>query len=375
MEVERAEPSRMRRRKNSLSLLKTLGVALFGVACFALLHLPLPWLLGALSAVMLFRALTGERLYWPLFLRQVALLLLGYTLGTSFTEEALRQMVTHVPSMLFVTVTTLLASMGLGMALAKATGLDRLSCLFGSIPGGLTQMIVLSEEVENVDATVVVFIQMMRVMVVVFIVPFLTVYGWHGAAEAGEAMQEAAAQAWAELPVAVYLLYPLLLVAGTRLARRAGLPTADLLGPFFVTAAVSLAGFPAPPPPDPWIAMAQLFLGVHMGLQMQPRQFANWRTMLTYTLLTSVALVLVALGLGYFLTLWHPVLLQTAFLSTAPGGIAEMGVTAAAVGADLSVVSSYQLFRVLWIMFVVPPFLKWLAKWSAKKNKSASAEG
>ncbi|RYG72527.1 hypothetical protein EU245_10000 [Lentibacillus lipolyticus] len=64
---------------------------------------------------------------------------------------------------------------------------------------------------------------------------------------------------------------------------------------------------------------------------------------------------------GYGLAVLYNLTYSTAFLSTAPGGMVEMGLTAAAVGGDVSVVTSYQLFRLLVIMLFVPFFFKWLA--------------
>ena len=52
----------------------------------------------------------------------------------------------------------------------------------------------------------------------------------------------------------------------------------------------------------------------------------------------------------------------TAFLSTAPGGLAEMGITALTVGADISTMTAYQLVRLLFIMLVFPYLAKWLVR-------------
>ena len=44
----------------------------------------------------------------------------------------------------------------------------------------------------------------------------------------------------------------------------------------------------------------------------------------------------------------------TAFLSMAPGGVAEMSVTGIALQAELSVIASYQLFRLFFLMLMMP---------------------
>ena len=56
----------------------------------------------------------------------------------------------------------------------------------------------------------------------------------------------------------------------------------------------------------------------------------------------------------------YPITMATAFLCIAPGGLPEMGVTAHTIQADVSMVAAYQLFRVFFILFIVPIFLRWI---------------
>ena len=87
--------------------------------------------------------------------------------------------------------------------------------------------------------------------------------------------------------------------------------------------------------------------------------------MAPFTLLSVTGLLLLSLGIGWLLNLalWIPTV--TAFLSTAPGGIAEMSLTAIQVQADVSTIVAFQLFRLFFILLVVPPALKW---WLAREN-------
>ncbi|WJQ01647.1 AbrB family transcriptional regulator [Geobacillus stearothermophilus] len=59
-----------------------------------------------------------------------------------------------------------------------------------------------------------------------------------------------------------------------------------------------------------------------------------------------------------------PVMLLTAFIALAPGGMDQMGILAREAHADLAVVTSYQMFRIFFILLVVPPVLK---KWFAAR--------
>ncbi len=60
-------------------------------------------------------------------------------------------------------------------------------------------------------------------------------------------------------------------------------------------------------------------------------------------------------------------------MSMAPGGVAEMAVTAMSVHVDLSVVTSFHLFRILFILFFLSPIIKWLAGRNHGKQKQGQS--
>ncbi len=48
----------------------------------------------------------------------------------------------------------------------------------------------------------------------------------------------------------------------------------------------------------------------------------------------------------------------TAFLSTAPGGLTELGIVALTLGADVTFFLAFQLFRLFFILLAAPMLLK-----------------
>ncbi|MBN6186710.1 AbrB family transcriptional regulator [Aneurinibacillus sp. BA2021] len=346
--------------KKHAAALEAAGVGLAGALLFLLLHIPLPWILGPVASVTLWRLTTGRKLVWPYSFRQTGLLLLGYMLGTSFTRGTAVQIFQQLPLMLLSTALTVGVSLSLGMMIARRLQVDSATGIFGSVPGGLSQMLVLSEETEAVDETMVAFMQTVRVMAVIFLVPFLTVHGL-GQETASGGLPVVAGSPPFSWESAV--LYALVALIGAWIGPRIGLPAGALTGPLLGTALVLIVlGGEAPALPSFLVLLSQFAIGVHIGLQMKPQSLQNMRALSVYTVLSSLFLVLFSLLLAFLLTLWTPMTLTTAFLSTAPGGIAEMGVTASMVHADLSMVSGYQLFRVFFVMFLVPPVLQWWLK-------------
>jgi membrane AbrB-like protein len=340
-----------------MAMAETVLVSVLGGWLFYLLHIPLAWMLGPLTSTMIWKLYSKRNLYWPARYRNAGLMVLGYILGTSFTLETVEQILHQLPSMLLVTILTILFSFFMGMIVSKAAQIDLVSGIIGSVPGGLSQMIVLGEELQGVDSTIVTFMQTFRLLAVIFIVPFLIGKGLTPTGVSAATAVNPSAIGWY-----MYPLFFIVVIAAAAIGKKISLPTAPLLGPLIATAALLLFGLEAPRVPSSMVIGAQLFVGAYMGLIMDPTSLNNWKKLAPFTTAASVILVLFSLGLGWIISLFHPISLATAFLGTSPGGVAEMGVTARDVHADLSMVTAYQMFRVFFILFAVPPCLKWWVK-------------
>jgi len=340
------------------SIFETFLVSLVGGFIFSFLNIPLAWLLGPLAATMLWKSTTKRKLAWPTKFRDIGMMVLGYLLGSSFNWGTLKQITYQLPSMLIMTILTIGFSFLMGYLVVKGSKIDFVSGIIGSVPGGLSQMVILGEELKGVDATIVTFMQTFRLMVVIFTVPFVLGQGWLGETDpqfVAVNLSESAFPSWY-----VYPVYLFVVLIGARLGKKIRLPTAPLLGPLLLTASFVLIGIKAPELPSFIIMSAQILVGAYIGLMMDFSSLTNWKKFTPYTIISCLALVAFSFLLGWLITLFYPMSLYTAVLATTPGGIAEMGVTAHEVNADLSMVAAYQIFRVLFILFLIPPFLKWL---------------
>lgn len=342
----------------------TLITALAGGLVFEWLQIPLSWLLGPMTAVLIWREFFGGNAEWHTGLRNTGLVALGYMMGITFTAQVAAQIARQLPAMAAATVLTVAFGMAAGWVTARQTGLSVSSGIIGSIPGGLTQMIVLSGEVKDADVTVVTFMQTIRLMSVIFIVPFLAVHGMAGGgvvagtAAATNTHQGISTLASGSIPLRHVAANAVAVGLMVWLSPRLKLPTPYLLGPLAAAALLSVSGLEAPALPHIAIVAAQIMVGTHMGLTTRISSLSNWRKLLPYSLAGGVGIVLFSMAVGWGLKQWHPVSFATAFLGTAPGGMTEMGLTGAAVHADLSVIVAYQMFRILFILFLVPPLVK-----------------
>jgi uncharacterized protein len=350
-----------------------LVTGLFGML-FTLLHVPLSWMLGPLTGVLVWTGAAKRTLACPVWLRNGGMLVLGYAMDLAFTAESARQITEQLPWMLLATLLTVGFSLVLGWLLSKWTGVDRATGMIGSIPGGLTQMVLLAEEIKGSDTTVVAFLQTIRLLTVIFVVPFLAVHALAGSATDVSpliSLHGTAAAAASERSAWVLLGLAALMLLSAHLAVRLRLPTPWFLGPMAAAAVITVAGWAPPALPAPMLLAAQWTLGAYLGLGIKLSSLAGWRRLLPLSLLSAMLIVGFSLVLSVCFSWIHPMSIATAFLSTSPGGMTEMGVTATLVQADVSLVVAYQMFRILFILFLVPYGLRrWLRAGSCKQLES-----
>lgn len=339
----------------------TLLCALIGGALFHLLHLPVPWLLGPMIGVF-----AGSRLLkrwqpsWPAAAKNAGIMIVGYSIGLSLTVSTLASIGQQLPSMITLTLLLMVFAISMAYVLSRWTGIPFQTMLIGSIPGGLSQIVVLAEEQEGIDITVVTFLQVSRLMMIVIFVPLLVFSPLFGAdMDAVSSTVVRSSGSWSTLFPAIIpflILCPLAAWFGKKIR----FPTAYLLMPMIITCVLQIVGLHGPALPVGILDVAQLLIGSSVGLMLHPEQLQHKLRMTLLAIGSGIVLILFACIMTLILMKWHGVSAATGLLSMAPGGMDQMGIIAHEVHADVATVSCYQLFRTLLIFIAIPPFVRLL---------------
>jgi membrane AbrB-like protein len=352
----------------------TCVIAVLGGWVFQLIHMPIPWLLGSMVFLVIgSRVFSGISLYWPGQVRDTGMIIIGYTLGLSFTMSTLTQIGLQLPTMILFTALLLLCAGAIGYFISKLAGIPFPTVLMGSIPGGLSQMIALAEEVKGIDITVVTFLQVSRLMMIIFCVPLLIfsplfhITG-HSAAAGAVASVTSGTNQYSELFPHIWV-FAAACVLCAFIAKKIKFPTAFLLGPMIATILLNLSGYEGHSLPPIVLSLSQLMIGGYIGLLLDLKSLKHKTRIILLALLSGVLLIGVSLGLSLLLTRMHDISIVTAFLGLSPGGMDQMALIAKEVNGDLSIVTCYQLFRTLFIFFVVPPVLKLAFRSMLKEKK------
>ncbi|MEC0265538.1 AbrB family transcriptional regulator [Paenibacillus anseongense] len=347
----------------------TLALSLVGGTLFTLIHSPLPWLLGPmLFAFLGARFLKKVKPLWPSYLRDTALIIIGYSIGLTFTVNTLQEMGKQLPSMILMTVLLLLFSALIAYCISKVSGLDLPTVLMGSIPGGLSQMIILAEDTKGIDLTVMTFLQVSRLMIIIFCVPLLIFSPLFGGDRSAIEQIAGVSARWSDLFPNIFL-FAIVCVICAVMAKKIRFPSAFLLGPMIATAVLHLSGVSGPALPSGLLDVSQLLIGTYVGLLLRPESLTHKVRIIGLAIISGCVLILGSLGLSLMLSNMHDVSAATAFLAMAPGGMDQMGIMAKEVHADIAIVTCYQIFRTWFIYFAVPPLLRLAFKYLMPRDK------
>lgn len=336
----------------------TLIAAVLGGLLFKLFHIPVPWLLGPMVVMAVGTNVLQFEFVWPREIRNGGMIIVGYTIGLSMTAAALHEMAFQLPFMLLMTLLLMLLCAGIAYIVSKFSDSDYRSALLGSIPGGLTQVLTLAEETEGINLAVVTVTQVVRLMMIIIFIPLLVMLPIFAQNPGDGATASLTIDLGTEAMfpnIIIFAIASILLAIG---GAKINFPTAYLLGPIIGTAILQIIGLTGPQLPASVINAAQLMIGTHVGMMLRTNQIARKTRTISLAVGSGLMLLIGSIILSMLLTGVQSISKATGLLSLAPGGMDQMGIIAHEIGADLSIVSGYQLFRSFFIYFAVPPLLK-----------------
>jgi len=172
--------------------------------------------------------------------------------------------------------------------------------------------------------------------------------------------------AWLPPPMEISVPASLALAACTGvaavLAQRLRVPNAWVLGPLFCAAFMAYSEILLTALPRPLINIGQLLLGVAIGSRFAPDFFRVAPRYLAVVAISSVTGVVMALLLAWGLASLSGLRVATLLLAVAPGGVAEMALTAKVLQLGVPVVTAFQLARVVVLLLSVGALYRWLAR-------------
>ena len=314
---------------------------------FAALHIPLPWLLGPLVA-MAASNFAGAGLRSVRGSREVGQIAIGTALGLYFTPEVGRYVLSHWALLLGAGVFAIVLGVLAGVILARLANIDRSTAFFASVPGGAAEMTLLGERY-GARPDRVALAQSLRILIVVFVVPFaLTFSGAHGSDPyvAGAALT-------VDWPRLLLLFAAAALIGGV--ISHLGLPNAFMFGPLALTIALTAAEIRLSTVPTELTNVAQVLIGCVLGSRFERRSLVSAPRYVVASVASILVGIACAAAFGAGLAWLSGLPVATLVLATAPGGIAEMCITAKVLQLGVPFVTAAHVSRVFLLILSTGP--------------------
>jgi len=135
------------------------------------------------------------------------------------------------------------------------------------------------------------------------------------------------------------------------------IPTPALLGPMAAVIIGSYFGMNIVSFDSRILFVLQSILGVYIGSSINRDNFRQIAKLYKPAFLMMIWTFFMTFGLGSLLVYYKEIEPVTAFLSTSPAGVTEISMLAVSVGADITVVSIFQLSRLIITLLVVIPIV------------------
>lgn len=327
-------------------LATALAIGTVGGALFHALSLPLPWMLGAMI-FNLVAVLCGVRVQGPERARGAVSAVIGVMLGSGFHPELLGQLGDWALSLSFLAAYLAISAAIVVPFYRRVAGMDPVTAFFSAMPGGLTDMVLIGEEMGG-DARRIALAHAARIVLAIGAIALLFRV-WLGLDLTGVTSAS---------PVPLGLRDVVLLTAsgalGLVLGRWAGLPAPFLLGPMIVSAAVHMLGWTSGDVPGWLVGFAQLMLGTMIGCRFLGTPATLVLSALAYAAgATGLVLVVSAAFAFGFHGLFGQSVSQV-FLAYAPGGVTEMSLIALSSGGDVAYVSVHHIVRISMLVAIAP---------------------
>ncbi|MDT8855898.1 AbrB family transcriptional regulator [Paracoccaceae bacterium Fryx2] len=329
-----------------------MAIGAFGGGVFQILGLPLPWMLGALTASMI-AAMLNAPILPPSRLRPTVVVVIGVLLGAGFSPALLSQAAGWALSLAMLVVYLVVTAALVVPYYRRVGGFDPTTAFFSAMPGGVNEMAMIGQEMGG-DERRIILAHAARIVITIALIAlwFRLIQGYSvgSATSMGVGFADIDARDLAVLAVCGVL--------GAALGIGLRLPAPTLVGPMFVSAAAHVAGLSQAAPPRELVVMAQILLGTVMGcrfLGIGPRVVGR-------ALLLSLGATLLSLGVTLaFALLFHRLFgqsIEQVMLAYAPGGVTEMSLVALAMQAEVAYVATHHVVRIVLLVGFAPLVLR-----------------
>lgn len=334
------------------SYLPSFVVACLGGAIANVLNLPIPWLLGSLLAVG-GCCLAGLPIKSAGFSRKAGLMVIGISLGLYFTPQMMALLARYAYLMVAVALFSITLGIIGSIIVYRLGRVSFKTAWFASVIGGASEMSNFAQ-IHGARVDQVVAAHSLRVFLVVTIVPFFYKFmGYRGEYDALLSPNQTVN------PLGLIILLMLSTMAA-KVFERFNWSNPWTFAPLLVAAGLTASNIHLSAVPSVLSYLGQVCIGWTLGTKFRPDFFQTAPRLLTATALSVVIhlllTVMAVIGLAHVTGIDVSIL----GLGFAPGGVAEMTITAKTLQLGVPIVTMLHVVRMVAVIGTAGFLYHWI---------------
>jgi membrane AbrB-like protein len=301
----------------------------------------------------------------------------GAFLGCQADRHSVRRVAAMGKPVAVATLWVILSAFAIAFILAHMTALDVPSSFLSAIPGGVAEMSAMSISMKA-NTAIVATMQSLRIIATMLIIPpiskRLALPTTAGVAAPGALPHPHPARPLIPRDEDSYLTDELTTrrpaggrsetagwlaclgvgLAGAVIFVYLHVPAGAIVGSMALVVLCRVSGLGLVKPPPLLRLVALLGMGSYVGAGFSDQTLTQLREIALAAVLVTAATVASGVALARLLRDWAGLDSATALLACAPAGVTQMAVVADEIGADVMVVTLFQLARLMVCVFVLP---------------------
>lgn len=329
-------------------------IASMGAFLAQKLNFPIPWLLGSLL-ITAFLKINHLPIECPALARYIGLSIIGVSLGLYFTPDMIHLILKNWGVLLLGLIFSLTFGALSAVILYKWGQVDFKTAWFASAIGGANEMSNLAEQY-NAKVDKVASAHTLRVVLIVTTLPFLYQFmGWHGEDHSTLTLNP-------EFDFLNFFLLSLFCCMSSLCFKKLNLPNPWTFGPLLVAILLTANHLHWSSIPPSILYLGQILLGWSLGNKFKPGFFQSAPHYLMVVAFTHVITLILTFVAASGLVIFFNIRLPTLFLGLAPGGVAEMTLTAKVLHLGVPLVTAFHVIRMIGVIGTVGPLYQLISQ-------------
>ena len=339
--------------QNLLQMLLAIFIGVLGSILFIYLHLPLPWLLGAIFTSSIAMRFHNIPILSPKLFSTPARIIIGLTIGSAFTPEILASLHIYFFSILLIIPYTIIVAFAGMYYYYKVLNFDKRTAFFSSMPGGVIEMVILGEQLKA-NTSKITLVQSSRLLFIVLTLPFIIQYIFHIDISGNRLITIPLKEVY--LPDFFYL--GIIGIIGAYTAKKLNVSAAYLIGPMVLSIIAFSSGFVHSKPPDELIKFVQVIFGTIIGFTFKGVTLNTIVKTLIGTFGHFIILALISASFIFVVYYFFDFPIISILLAFSPGGQAEINLIAILVAANIPYIMLHHIIRLFIVMNIAPLLAK-----------------